>query len=337
MPKLRFLAAIVALVVLISIVLFISQSKDSRPVLRVLSYDSFIKSWGPGPQLKAQFEVLCNCQVEFLLPAETTHMLDQKNILKQRVDIVIGFDQYEILKNKGKMRWHPLQNNFEFVNELKNYQEPEVLPFDYGPLAFVKHKDDKTNVTKFDDLLNPHWLGGISLIDARTSNTGLQFLMWLLQVKGEDGALTFLRKLDKNIHALPSSWSAAYGLFTRGRAKAVFSYLTSPLYLQIYEKKDLFEALIFTEGHPIQVEYLGIPESCAQCEIATDFAKYLLTAPAQNLIMYKNMMLPAIKGIKEGTEFAQLPDVKILPPISMELFNRRVNLIQMWSAIRRED
>ena len=42
-----------------------------QPVLTVLTYDSFVSDWGPGPAVKKAFEAKCGCEVRFqswLLP-----------------------------------------------------------------------------------------------------------------------------------------------------------------------------------------------------------------------------------------------------------------------------
>jgi thiamine transport system substrate-binding protein len=71
----------------------------------------------------------------------------------------------------------------------------------------------------------------------------------------------------------------------------------------------------------VQVEYLGIPANCGECELAEKFALFFLDSEVQKIIMQKNFMLPVRADVKAGTVFAELPELKLRPfkPLAKDL------------------
>ena len=46
---------------------FVSTANaQEKPEIVIYTYDSFASEWGPGPQIKAEFEKTCNCTVTFV-------------------------------------------------------------------------------------------------------------------------------------------------------------------------------------------------------------------------------------------------------------------------------
>ena len=39
---------------------------QDKPVMTVLTYDSFTAEWGPGPAVAADFEAECGCDLRFV-------------------------------------------------------------------------------------------------------------------------------------------------------------------------------------------------------------------------------------------------------------------------------
>jgi thiamine transport system substrate-binding protein len=101
-------------------------------------------------------------------------------------------------------------------------------------------------------------------------------------------------------------------LFRKGQLRFVFSYVTSLAYHWGIDKDRSYKALSFEAGHPLQVELAAIPADCRECELARDLLRTLHAPWAQTLIMQKNFMFPVVKGLTEGTVFAQLPVLKTI-------------------------
>ena len=145
-----------------------------------------------------------------------------------------------------------------------------------------------------------------------------------------------MRKMMDQAHSFAPSWGTAYGLFQKKQTLMTFSYLTSPLYHQVEEKNMDYMALDFKEPHPVQYEFLGIPEFCKQCALSEKFINLMLSLDGQKIIMSHNYMFPVIKAAKEGTPFAQVSPKNMLKfeiPSSQEIDR----YIKRWSELRRSE
>lgn len=287
-----------------------TSKKDSLPKLVIYTHSSFQGSYGPGPELKSIFESKCNCQVELINAGDAGILLQRLRLEKnQSADLIVGLDQLSLL-DANQVEWKKLKTKVGLRDELKSWNNAYFLPYDWSPMTFL-HIQGSTPVAKtFDDLLDPRYKRAFSMQDPRFSTPGLQFLLWVLHVKGEKEGFEFLKKFKKNIYKISPSWSTSYGLFQKQKAKSVFSYFTSAVYHWSFKKDKTVQPFVIKEGHPIQLELLAIPKNCNQCQLAEDFAKLMVSPQGQKVLLNKNYMLPVIDGVSQGTLFEQLPKMK---------------------------
>lgn len=310
-----------------------------KPVVRIFGYSSFTGAWGPGPLLKEAFERTCDCQVEFIEAADSGILLQRLKLEGRSLgaDLVIGLDQFDLQKALSNHSWQKLRfSSLDFEPEIKGLiQNDYFVPYDWGVLAFMTRASEAAPPRRLADLLSPEWRRQIALQDPRTSSPGLQFMWWVLESMGEEAGFRYLRKLTEQAHSFSSSWSTAIGLFNRKQAKLVFTYSTSPIYYQQEEQSSDYVALEFEEPHPLQVEFLGVPEFCEQCELAVQFVNLVLSKEGQKIIMEKNYMYPVLRGVKEGTPFASSKYfgkvARFEIPSEAEVERR----LRKWSEIRR--
>jgi thiamine transport system substrate-binding protein len=298
-------------------------SAGSERNLQVLAYSSFISSWGPGPEIARLFAERTGIHVVYQDGGIAGLMLKKLELFP--CDVVVGFDQFILQDALRARNWKVLKSGS---------QESAFLPYDKSPLAFVYRKGEIEPPTSLDDLLSPRFAHAISLEDPRSSSPGLQFLFWVFEEKGIDQGFSYLEKLKPSISNISPSWSTAYGIFQDKKAKLVLSYLTSPLYHLIAEKNSGYAAAIFENGHPVQTEYAGIPESCKECDSAGRFVEFLLKPEIQKIIMEKNFMLPVVDSAKLGTPFADLPNVKIIEfKGEAQQLKNRDELFERWKKV----
>ncbi len=300
---------------------------SSTPVLRVLGYSSFVASWGPGPEIARKFQEKTGISVELRDADDAGLLLKKLEIFPS--DVVIGFDQLILPLARKARTWKTLPSL------AGRFHEKDFVAIDWGPLAFVYREGEIDPPRSLDDLLDQRFNKQLALQDPRTSSPGLQFLFWLIEKKTVDGAFAFLEKLRPSIHTVASSWSTSYGIFQNSQTKMALSYLTSPLYHQLNENDSRFKAAVFSDGHPLQVEYAGVPDNCRACENAIEFVRFLLEPEIQKLIMVKNVMLPAVMGVEKGTLFEALPEFTVLEINGLpELIERRDELLTRWRALQ---
>lgn len=316
--------------------------RDNRPTLRVFGSSSFIASWGPGPALKANFESVCNCRVEYFDGADSTLLLQRikSEGLSSGADLVFGLDQYDLENAQKVVSWNSVtvDSNGWYENVKSYLGKTALVPYNWSPMAFIFRASQNPELpNKFEDLLEPRFKQMIALQDPRTSSPGLQFLMWLIAVKGEDQAFQFLRQLNTQLQSYSPGWSASYGLFQKNQVLTTFSYVTSPIYHEIEESSKDYVIADFQSGHPVQVEFMGIPSNCKQCDLAQKFASMVLSPQGQKIIMEKNFMLPVLSSVTSGTAFEQVKKVKLLENQVIVDLAERERILKKWSQLRREE
>lgn len=298
-------------------------------VIHVISYSAFLGVEGPGAEIAKRFQAETGTQVDYLDSGDAGLLLKKMDLFP--ADLVMGFDQLTLPEAKASRQWRDLS---QVVPQGLRWSGPDFMPLDWAPMAFIFRKGEIDAPKSLNDLLDARFKGAIALEDPRTSTPGLQFFFWVLDEMGVEPGFEFLKNLKPNLHSVAASWSAAYGAFTKKEAKLVFSYLTSPVFHWTVEKDDRYQPAIFPDGLPVQVEYVGIPQSCQNCQAAERFAVFLLKPETQRLIMERNYMFPVVNEVTTGSEFAKAPaantrEWKTLP----DLLKRREELFDRWRQL----
>lgn len=285
-------------------------------VLTIYAYSSFVSPWGPGPKLVEEFKKECKCEVVLKDMGDSNLFFEQMGKKKQlgAIDVLLGMDQLSINKLKDIV-----------------WSDPPIF-FDWAPMTFVYKKNALKNPPKsLDDLLEVRFKNQILLQDPRLSVPGMQFLTWVYLAKKEK-TKEFLQKLKTQIHSVSPSWSTAYGLFKKDQAQLVFTYLTSPVYHWTEEKDENFAAAGFSEKHPVQTEWAGVPKGCVQCQLGNKFTRFLQSNSGQKILMEKNYMLPVNAKLIAGTPYEKLPKVDVY--LSSEYDKVKTDeLLKIWKDV----
>lgn len=336
-----FIAAVFSSLIIVFLYRDDASVVKEGSVLKIYATDSFIAKWGPGPQLKEVFEKQTGQKITYIEMTDPVLTFQKMNFDGAAAigDVVTSIDQYDLIRSKDKIKWKKLTSSMDsrYTADIKNADAFEnFIPYNWAPIAFVSRTDLKTQIKSLDDLLQPELKNKIALEDPRTSSPGLQFLAWVMMTKTEAEAVQFFKKMNQQAHSYSSGWSAAYGIFTHKQADIVLSYVTSPIYHLLEEKDSGFKSIEFAEGHPAQIEFAGVPETCQNCEAAQKFVQFMQTPEAQKIIMAKNYMLPIYKPAQEATAFDTIKVYKLIskPLPSKEELQRWLNL---WAEIRKNE
>lgn len=290
------------------------RQKFELKKIRILTYSTFVGSAGPGFELIHSFKSQCDCDVEVVTAGDAGLLLERLKLAQANLpfDVVIGVDQMLLAQAEEQFQWREMFfGNSGRHPVLSEYTSKHFVPYDWSPMTFVFRRGNFPVPEKFDDLLKPEFKKQFAIQDPRSSSPGLQFYNWVKAVKGADTA-EFLAKFKENVQSISPSWSFSYGLFKKEQVKFVFSYLTSLAFHWGLENNRDYRVVSLAEGHPVQVEYVGIPAQCRECDLAEAFVKHMMQPESQKLIMEKNFMLPVIKGLEEGTIFGELPKLKTI-------------------------
>ncbi|MEO1640952.1 MAG: thiamine ABC transporter substrate binding subunit [Pseudomonadota bacterium] len=282
------------------------------PVLQVLTYDSFVSEWGPGPAVEAAFEATCACDLQFVGAGDGAALLARLQLEGPRTDadIVLGLDTNltAAARETGLFAPHGVEADLDLPIA---WTDSEFLPFDWGYFAFVANAD-ATAPASLQALAESDTQ--IVIQDPRSSTPGLGLLMWVKAAYGDE-APALWEALSDNIVTVTPGWSEAYGMFLDGEADAVLSYTTSPAYHLIAEEDASKTAWGFDEGHYMQVEVAGKLAGTDQPELADQFMAFMVSDGFQSVIPTTNWMYPAVtpaEGLPAGFETLLTPSGSLL-------------------------
>ena len=285
---------------------------------RVLTYGSFVSATGPGGRLLDDFKKAKGCDVDVVTVSDAGLLLERLKLSREPFDIVIGFDQLSAPRAANEVKWKSVPAFKNVRPEVKlEGMSSDFAPYDWSPMTFIFRDGLTAPPQNFADMVDKRFTGKFVLEDPRASSPGLQFFNWVKSVKGEDTA-EFLQKFKPNVQSVAPSWSFAYGIFEKRQAEFVFSYLTSLAYHWGTDHDKSFRAVNLPEGHPVQVEYAAVPDTCKECELGQEFLAFIMDPSSQKTIMERNYMMPALTGVEEGTVFAQLPTLTLRPTLHSE-------------------
>lgn len=287
---------------------------QDKPVLTVMTYDSFVTDWGPGPAVEAAFEEVCECDLQFVATGDGAALLARLKLEGTRsdADVVLGLDTNltAAAAETGLFKSHGMAQ--VSLDLPVDWQDPTFLPYDWGYFAFV-HNAEMADVPGDMKALGASD-AKIVIQDPRSSTPGLGLLMWIKAAYGDE-ASTVWEALADNIVTVTPGWSEAYGMFLEGEADMVLSYTTSPAYHLIAEEDDSKKAALFSEGHYMQVEVAGMLEATDQPELAEAFLSFMVSEGFQSIIPTTNWMYPAKTpeaGLPDGFETLIQPGQALL-------------------------
>ncbi len=330
------------LIVLLVFVLFFSCKNQNAKVdsLTIWTYDSFVSEWGPGPALAKLYEEKTGTKIVFQSKGDGGALLAE--VLARgkdaEADAIIGLDDKLAPRALASGLFTPLHlaNLKNIDKKLLIDSQSRLIPYDYGNFAFIwdsKWEDKELAPPKnLEEMTRPEYKKKIIIMDPRTSTPGLGLLAWTQAVyvdKWED----YWKRLAPSILAMTPGWDTGYGLFTKGEAPLVLSYSTSPAYHKAYEKSERYKALVFEEGHPLEIELAGVLGNSKKIKTAENFLDFLLTEEAQSILPETQWMFPANTLVKLPDSFEIVPnDVKSLPAAKVSNLQkdpeRAVDLLQ---------
>ncbi len=275
----------------------------AKPVLTIYTYDSFTADWGPGPAIKKAFEADCGCSLKWVAVADGVALLNRLKLEGKgsKADIALGLDTNLVAGARATGLFEAAGIKVPYGPLSGKWKDDTFIAYDYAPFAVIYDtRFIKTPPKSLDELVNGDAREKIVLQDPRTSTPGLGFVIWMKSVYGDKAADAW-EKLSKRVLTVTPGWSEAYGLFTKGEAPMVLSYVTSPAYHMIEEKSDRYRAAAFSEGHYLQIEVAALLATSRHKALARKFLQFMTGPGFQDIIPTRNWMFPA------GTTSKPLP------------------------------
>ena len=314
-------------------VMLATMAGADTPVLTVMTYDSFVSEWGPGPAIEKAFEATCACDLQFVGAGDGAALLARVQLEGRatEADVVLGLDTSLTAQAAATGLFAPHGQPGPWDVPVA-WDDPLFLPFDWGWFAFVY---DKTRLATPPASLSELAASGVKVViqDPRSSTPGLGLLLWVEAAYG-DKAGQLWADLADNIVTVTPGWSEAYGLFLEGEADMVLSYTTSPAYHLIAEGDATKAAAPFSDGHYLQIEVAGKLAATDVPDLADQFMAFIGTEAFQSAIPTTNWMYPArtpAAGLPKGYDTLISPAKSLLlSPAEAEAL--RLPAIERWRA-----
>ncbi|SUC45619.1 Thiamine-binding periplasmic protein precursor [Providencia stuartii] len=118
-----------------------------KPTLTVYTYDSFAAEWGPGPQIKKNFEKQCHCELKLVSLGDGVALLNRLRMegKKSKADIVLGLDNNLIDSAENTGLFAPAEINTDAMKLPIEWNNSTFIPYDYGYFAFIYDTDKIKN------------------------------------------------------------------------------------------------------------------------------------------------------------------------------------------------
>lgn len=278
----------------------------------VYTYDSFAGEWGPGPQLVADFEAQTGLECVMVSVGDGAQILSRAILegAAPQADVLVGLDNnlLDKARSSGVLVPYRPENAQQLVPaHLRLTDDWLLTPYDWSYFAMIHDSGSSAPApSSLQDLTKDIYRKKIILMDPRTSTPGLGFVAWTVAVFGED-YLDYWRALKPNILTMAPSWSSGYGLFTTGEAPLVVSYTTSPAYHVEYGEGDRFKALIFPEGHSLQIEGAALVKDAPNAEGGRRFLDFLISRQAQEVLPLTQWMYPVNPEVELPPSYQAAP------------------------------
>ncbi|MDR2398085.1 MAG: thiamine ABC transporter substrate-binding protein [Spirochaetaceae bacterium] len=278
-----------------------SQEKTPEPgpsEVVVWTYDSFNSEWGPGPEAAKRFFEETGITLTWVSHGDAGELLSRLLLEgpKADADVILGLDQNlaERALASGLLEAYKPSGADRIIPGLAFDRSYRLIPLDYSYFAIVYDAERVPEPPQsLEDLTAEAYEHKLILMDPRTSSPGLGFLAWTMDVYGADWK-AYWRRLAPSILTIADGWSSGYGLFTAGEAPLVLSYTTSPGYHLEYEGSERYQAALFTQGHPLQIEVAGLLAAGTHKEEGKKFLDFMLSSSFQQLIPLTNWMYPVM-------------------------------------------
>ena len=316
--------------IFISLVLqgFISCDKESKNEKRkdevvVYAYDSFVNEWGPGESIAKAFQEKTGLKLSLISVGDGLKIIAKAEAEKNSpiADAVVGIDNNtakEAFKKDILVPYKP-EGYDKIFPEIIMDKEARLVPYDYSYISLIWDSESGTKAPKsLEDLTKPEYEKKLILMNPKTSTPGFAFALWVKTAYG-DNAASYWERIKPSILTMSPSWSTGYGLFVQGEAPLVVSYTTSSAYHLYFDKTERYKALIFQDGHILQIEGAGILKSAKNMRGAKLFMDFLISEKAQEILPLTQWMYPSNSKV-------QLPDCYRISPKAEKILSPEKNI-----------
>lgn len=164
----------------------------------------------------------------------------------------------------------------------------------------------------WDDLLKPEYKGQIVVANPASSGTAFTFIATVIQLKGHDEAMKYLKQLDGQIKQYPKTGAAPAQMVGMGECMIGIGYLHEGIMQNLSGYKDL-QISAPEDGTGYMVDSVALIKGGPDKEAAEKFIDWILTKKVENtFVSYKEYQVPANKNATVPKEDDFMSSVKLI-------------------------
>lgn len=185
-----------------------------------------------------------------------------------------------------------------------------------GILGFMVNKEELSRLgieapKDWDDLLKPEYKGLIGISNPSTAGTAKLIINTMVQMKGHDQAMEYLKSLDTNIYQYTKSGSGPSKMVGPGECVIAVGFLHDGI-TQILAGYDNIELIIPSSGTSYEIGATAIFKGCKHENAAKLWIEYALSPDCVDIAKenesYQFLVLDNAKQPEEATQFGLDPD-----------------------------
>lgn len=184
----------------------------------------------------------------------------------------------------------------------------------------------------WEDLLKPEFKGQVSIANPGSSGTAYTMLATMIQLKGEEKGLEYMKKLDGNIKTYEKSGTAPARLAGQGEVMVGISFLHDGIKYREEGMSDLVMTAP-SEGTGYEIGSVGLIKGGPDQEAAKMFVDFCLTKKAQELGQTVGSYQFLTNKDAKSPELAnELKDTKLIDYNLQWAGENRSSLVEKWNA-----
>lgn len=283
-----------------------------------------IRTSGLEGTLIADYRKKYNCDVSLTLFAGMDSLL---NALRNpanagKVDVVMSLDGTFTATEDVRELFlpQPAYNLGTMSRDLSVDVQKRLIPYGYANLGIIYNsRVFERGPESFGEMQDAKYFRQMAICDPYTSGEGRSLLHWSMALFGTDGYQYMWKSIKKNVAKVYPTYAEALQALTDGKCSMLLGYNTTPAWLEEADPaKKIYKHTMMKEGGFQYSELAGIHKDSTRPGVAAHFMAYLMSDPAQKMVIYKLGLFPANARTMLPVSFARVP-------ISSYVVNRRLS------------
>ncbi|HPW38363.1 MAG TPA: thiamine ABC transporter substrate-binding protein [Candidatus Syntrophosphaera sp.] len=226
-------------------------------------------------------------------------------------DIVLGLDSAFALSDSILKPFAPLPeiSLIEVCLDIPRDPGQRLIPYATANLSFIcdtrKYPDPPKS---FGELQDARYYNQMGLCDPSTSGLGRSSLLWTVALFGERGYDQLWNSFRKNVRHLYRDHGEALNALRKGDCGLIIGYNSVPAWIsEFHPSESHIQAVIPQEGSFRHTECAALCAGAPNHTTALLFLRHLISAEAQQFVMFKLAMLPVNGRTPLPRGFSRLP------------------------------